>query len=697
MANIFLNAGETRNGGLVANDVVFGSNGTETVVVPTGPTAVRIDGNVEGVTLANAPASYTFLAQGNNLVVFSGGVEVTRIIVQDDANGTQLTFPGGSTTVNVGAGGMTIGGTSVATGTAAPVVPGNLDPNAQLIEALGALSAAQAAEEDFLEGVEALDTNLDGTTDVDAGDVTEADISTFYTNASAEMQTATGVSAFATRSATVQDAAIADALENAGSEVEDATADAATGVTNLLGNLEVQQAALADAQEAFAAADETYDDEVISFNAVNSGNARDVGDSSGDLNFVGDEFGVLNATGGLSTTYAELVGGEWQLTAAGTAAGVEIDGIDDLYAADQDLEAATTAQAEALDAVEAAVEAIIVAETGAVAVADNGSVFDETTGAVNLSATNARVYATQAQADRGTGAAAIYTVDLAGASATVGETLTIDGVTVYTAAGTETDEQIAAALVGDTVVLGGVTYDIAAVGGVGNTSVTLTARTAVDETDSLTIAGTVTPPTQTTVEPTVEGVTAGTTVAADISDVADLQTALTNLEELQEDVAAFQQARELSNQIDDLNDATVDAGQAITADVEDGGLGYSLLQGAQVNFTADDDVYLYAEGPNRSLTNFSVSGDDLIYFGEGFDLVELGDDEITDNVGNVAENEIFWEQVGGNVLLYVEEEPFAGNSSAGAAADITVITLVGVDGDQLTFTGGFLSSATTTI
>lgn len=166
MANVFLNAGETRPGFLAPNDTVFGNTGTEGVTINTGATNVRVEGTVEIVTLPGAPSAFTYQAQGNNLIVYSGGVAVARIIVQDDANGTVINFNGGSVTANVGAGGLTLGGTVVpTTAGGSEVVPGDFDETAELSSALNDLRDAQDARDEFLASEEAdLDENPDTVT-----------------------------------------------------------------------------------------------------------------------------------------------------------------------------------------------------------------------------------------------------------------------------------------------------------------------------------------------------------------------------------------------------------------------------------------------------------------------------------------------------------------------------------------------------
>jgi len=102
-----------------------------------------------------------------------------------------------------------------------------------------------------------------------------------------------------------------------------------------------------------------------------------------------------------------------------------------------------------------------------------------------------------------------------------------------------------------------------------------------------------------------------------------------------------------------------------------------------------DDLYFFelTDANNGTLTvsNFAADGLDRIYTGaEGnYTFVELGDQAITDAVGSATTLEIFAEQDGNDVHLYVEGIATAGDGST--AADITTVTLTGVDLADLTF------------
>lgn len=90
-----------------------------------------------------------------------------------------------------------------------------------------------------------------------------------------------------------------------------------------------------------------------------------------------------------------------------------------------------------------------------------------------------------------------------------------------------------------------------------------------------------------------------------------------------------------------------------------------------------------------------MEGADRIFFGEGYSLAQIADGSgIEDNVGNVAVLEILFQEVDGNLELYVETETFGGNVT-GAASEIVTITLVGFSANDITgFADGFLTAGT---
>lgn len=75
-----------------AGEEVFGNGaeGAETVAVIA--TGVKLDQNVENVTLGANIAAYTFKQAGNGVEIYMNEVLVADVRVQDDANGTAITF-----------------------------------------------------------------------------------------------------------------------------------------------------------------------------------------------------------------------------------------------------------------------------------------------------------------------------------------------------------------------------------------------------------------------------------------------------------------------------------------------------------------------------------------------------------------------------------------------------------------------------
>ncbi|MEJ5977049.1 hypothetical protein WG901_10420 [Novosphingobium sp. PS1R-30] len=126
MANLYLAAGDNISG-LTFGGNVFGSTGSESVTYAAGVTGIVADQNVEQVRLAGTTGSYTFQQSGNQLLVFSGATQVARITLQNDANGTLITFGNGTVEAKVSASGMTLGGGTVPSAAPSAVVPTAID------------------------------------------------------------------------------------------------------------------------------------------------------------------------------------------------------------------------------------------------------------------------------------------------------------------------------------------------------------------------------------------------------------------------------------------------------------------------------------------------------------------------------------------------------------------------------------------
>lgn len=610
MANVFLNAGETRPGFLAPNDVVFGNSGTEAVTINTGATNVRVEGTVEGVTLLGAPSAFTYRAEGNNLVVFSGGVQVARIIVQDDANGTTINFNGGSVTANVGAGGLTLGGTVVPT-TAGPVVPGDFDQNAQLTSSLQNLSDAQAARDEFLASEEAdLDDDADTVT-------TEAEIEANLTDAQAALAAAP--------TAAQLDAAVVVAQADF-----DAVQDRVDAVAGLNEAIEDFRAA----EEASEAADESVEIAQAEVLAAEARYEARNGAADIDTDFTVTRGGVdiiVLADDGETLVLAEGV------TEANNA------GVTQLLASLNNLQAATEAADEADDALQAA--------------RDTLDLLDTTPGADTQR---------EALADF---RAATEAYDAA--------------LTAYVAGDATSEAALVAAY--DALIDAGAAdvadgYDPAATNAVNAAAIDADSedvQVEINETD-------------TDLEDAVLAAEAVNPIYADYEVAEDALTdAQDDVEARAELVADVQDAQALADQLDALND---DVDAAVAA-IEELGFETPISLDGAVTATARSDIFV-ASGEDATIARFGRSGDDLLFIGGDISLVELeASDDITDTAfGSATVTEAFIQQVGGNTVIYVENEAFNGSDTDGTFDGYT-ITLTGVTASSVTFDGGYFSIA----
>ncbi|MBB1125936.1 beta strand repeat-containing protein [Thiospirillum jenense] len=125
MASVFLEPGD--NFTLASGAKVYGSTGSEKVIVNTGVTGVVLDQNVERVDLAGDFSTFTYQQAGNQLKVFSGTTLVATIPLQGDADGTQIVTTAGSVVAKLSGGVMTLGGTDVPSAAAGVVAPATVD------------------------------------------------------------------------------------------------------------------------------------------------------------------------------------------------------------------------------------------------------------------------------------------------------------------------------------------------------------------------------------------------------------------------------------------------------------------------------------------------------------------------------------------------------------------------------------------
>jgi|GEM_PF-851681 len=183
---------------------------------------------------------------------------------------------------------------------------------------------------------------------------------------------------------------------------------------------------------------------------------------------------------------------------------------------------------------------------------------------------------------------------------------------------------------------------------------------------------------------------------------ADVGTLVNNLlaqqalvDETNEDIADLAEAVEAYNAAKALNDTVAAADKAIAAAVKvfttEGYVAPVTLSSAITLATAKDDLFL-AGSTDVSLRNFGAQGDDVLYVGKGltYNDTEIGSGTGQTAIGQAGDDsvlEFFLQQSGNNVIVHVESKAFGSTS----ATDITKITLVGVDLEDLVIDNGFIT------
>jgi len=163
-----------------------------------------------------------------------------------------------------------------------------------------------------------------------------------------------------------------------------------------------------------------------------------------------------------------------------------------------------------------------------------------------------------------------------------------------------------------------------------------------------------------------------------LSDLADAEDELAALPEALADYAAAVAAQ-------DAFTALTDAAAAADAAFTDNGFEIvTLADEDDLLASADVDLYFITdlEGETAAEINgFGSDGADKIYIGADFALGGAAD--------KVGVLEVFLEQDGADVIVTIETETYA--YSTASAADEIVITLIGVDVDDLSFANGVLT------
>lgn len=169
----------------------------------------------------------------------------------------------------------------------------------------------------------------------------------------------------------------------------------------------------------------------------------------------------------------------------------------------------------------------------------------------------------------------------------------------------------------------------------------------------------------------------------DIQTVADFETAKAEAEEYAASIADLVAAYELAAEgVADAEAALEEAGVESLISLTENTTG--TLFGA--------DLFVYsAESGDITIGRFEA--EDQLFLGTGYNLVTLtADDNLTtDRLGDATAMEVFAQQDGGNVVLYVEQQTFAGNDTGAIAdSDFETITLTGATLEDLAFSNGAL-------
>jgi hypothetical protein len=122
MANVFLEPNETFTS--AGSNTIFGrSGGDEGVVILDLASNVEIDQNIERVGLPGQSGDWLYQQAGNTLKIFKAdGIDLLASMpVQDDVDGTLITFGNGSFSAKLSAGVMTLGAGTVPSAAPGPV------------------------------------------------------------------------------------------------------------------------------------------------------------------------------------------------------------------------------------------------------------------------------------------------------------------------------------------------------------------------------------------------------------------------------------------------------------------------------------------------------------------------------------------------------------------------------------------------
>lgn len=125
MAKLFLDSTDTSYKVSNSNTEIFGANGDQAITIDGALSNIVLDANVERVAFTGATTDYTYKQVGTDLEVYKNGALVTKVGLQDDTNGTLLTFANGTVNAKFAPSatglGVTVGGQTVSTSAPAAV------------------------------------------------------------------------------------------------------------------------------------------------------------------------------------------------------------------------------------------------------------------------------------------------------------------------------------------------------------------------------------------------------------------------------------------------------------------------------------------------------------------------------------------------------------------------------------------------
>lgn len=149
-------------------------------------------------------------------------------------------------------------------------------------------------------------------------------------------------------------------------------------------------------------------------------------------------------------------------------------------------------------------------------------------------------------------------------------------------------------------------------------------------------------------------------------------------------VEQYKKYDELQHQLLDAQDAAGSALMLVNVLAKKEGLTLRIGAENDVAF-AVNDLFIFGDHAS-TLFDFGAEGTDLFYFGPNYQFIHLdpSTDIATTPIGDPSQLEVFLQQNGKNLTLYVETESIEGSSQLGFQGE--TINLIGVDAEQITTT-----------